>query len=98
MTGIVQYLSFFWDKDSAGLRFVFQTSLPPLLTQQQQVFVSNWSLKKNAVADFFPADLPLGPPTSTAKVKCHDMIRELRRSLGPLWHKTYEPLRFERGG
>eukprot|EP00435_Cladocopium_sp_Y103_P073828 s374_g45.t1 len=26
------------------------------------------------------------------KVKCHDMIRELRRSLGPLWHKTYEPL------
>ena len=31
MTGVVQYLSFFADKDSVGLRFMFQTSLPPLV-------------------------------------------------------------------
>ena len=49
-----------------------------------------------ALADFFLLTFPPSTPMSTtSKVKCHGMICELRRSLGPLRHKTYEPLRLK---
>ena len=55
MTGVLQYLSFFADKDSVGLRFMFQTSLPPLVITCHPAWMSfhveleSWT---TAVADF----------------------------------------------
>ena len=79
-----------------GLRFVFHTSLPPDGSSPSiNKFPCRIGVWNDRAGWFFSAELPPSTPMSTTKVKCHDMMRELRRSLGPLWHKTYEPLRLK---
>lgn len=80
-----------------GLRFVFHTSV---LLHDSSLSISKFPCRIGVWNDragwFFSADLPPSTPMSTtSKVKCHGMICELRRSLGPLRHKTYEPLRLK---
>ena len=80
-----------------GLRFVFHTSLPPDGSSPSiNKFPCRIGVWNDRADWFFSADLPPSTPMSTtSKVKCHGMICELRRSLGPLRHKTYEPLRLK---